>query len=108
MDVDTHGTWPEWSKHVLKELQRLNAGQDSIRAEIHELKSGIVKLGVVETKLEEIGVWKDNMTEVVSPTQLKALVVKVEALESFKIKSVAIFTFVQVCVAALVGALNLL
>jgi len=108
MDIETQGSWGEWSKHVLKELQRLNAGQDTIREEIHELKSSISKLSVVETKLEEINQWKSNVTEVISPTQMRELVKKVEGLESFKVKAIAIFTFVQVGVATAIGLLNLL
>jgi hypothetical protein len=107
-DADTAGSWGEWSKHVLKELQRLNAGQDTIRDEILQLKSNISKLSIVENRLEEIGKWKGSMAEVASPTQMKELVKKVEGLEAFKVKAIAIFTFAQIIVGAILGLIKLL
>jgi len=100
---DPQGNWNEWSKHVLKELQRLNAGQDSIRSELHDIRSGMVKVSVIESNVDEIKKWKQDVTEVASPTQLKELVKKVDKLESFKIKAIAIISFVQLLVTVLVG-----
>ena len=97
------GGWNEWSKHVLKELQRLNAGQDTIKEEIHQIKSSLTKLSVVESQVEELKVWRSNVTEVASPTQLKELVKKVEELESFKVKAIAVFTFVQIAIGVAIS-----
>jgi len=101
------GGWNEWSKHVLKELQRLNAGQDTIKEEIHQIKSSLTKLSVVESQVEELKVWRSNVTEVASPTQLKELVKKVEELESFKVKAIAVFTFVQIAIGVAISLFGL-
>jgi len=101
------GGWNEWSKHVLKELQRLNAGQDTIKEEIHQIKSSLTKLSVVESQVEELKDWRSNVTEVVSPTQLKELVKKVEELESFKVKAIAVFTFVQIAIGVAISLFGL-
>ena len=101
------GGWNEWSKHVLKELQRLNAGQDTIKEEIHQIKSSLTKLSVVESQVEELKAWRSNVTEVASPTQLKELVKKVEELESFKVKAIAVFTFVQIAIGVAISLFGL-
>jgi hypothetical protein len=104
--VNGSDSWNEWSKHVLKELQRLNAGQDGIRVEMHEIKSSLTKLSVVENQVEDIKVWKDNISEVASPTQLKELVDKVDSLQSFKTKAITGFVLVQIIIGILIGVLN--
>jgi len=102
------GSWSEWSKHVIKELQRLNAGQDTIREEIQGIRSSLTKLSVVENQVEELKMWRNNVAEIASPTQLKELVKKVDGLESFKIKAIAVFAFAQVAITVVIGLLNLL
>lgn len=100
--------WNEWSKHVLKELQRLNDGQDSLKQNLHDIRNGMVKVSVIENSLKEVKAWKDSVTEVASPTQLQELVKKVEGLESFKVKAMAIigFSYVVLTIAvAIVAAL---
>jgi len=101
-DIQQDG-WNEWSKHVLKELQRLNNGQDSIRAELHELRNGLAKVSAIENDVIELKMWKRNVTEITSPTQLQELVKKVNDLESFKIKAIAIFGFVQLAMTVIIG-----
>ena len=90
--------WNEWSKHVLNELHRLNVGQESIREDIHNIRIGMSKVTVMETQLEEIKVWKDNVSEVTTPTQLKELIVKVDDLQTFKAKAITFFVLVQLAV----------
>ena len=40
-DQNTNG-WPEWSKYVLKELERLNSNQESFNEKFAELRVGIM------------------------------------------------------------------
>ena len=95
--------WNEWSKHVLKELQRLNNGQDSIKEEIHGIKSSMSKLSILENQVDELKRWKNNVTEVASSSQLKELIVKVNDLDKHKIKTIAIFTFMQIAFGVALG-----
>ena len=94
--------WKEWSNHVLKELQRLNNGQDAIKGEMHDIKTSLTKLSVLENQMHDIKDWKENMTEVVSPTQLKDLVGKVDSLQAFKIKAITAFVFAQILIGAII------
>ena len=88
-------SWGEYSKLVLKELETLAAGIKELNDSINDMKREIVDIKAKGDKLQEVIEWKGRIDEVASPTQLKELRSEVDALNAFKIKSVAIFTFVQ-------------
>jgi len=88
-------SWGEYSKLVLKELETLAAGIKELNDSINDMKREIVDIKAKGDKLQEVIEWKSRIDEVASPTQLKELRSEVDALNAFKIKSVAIFTFVQ-------------
>lgn len=87
--------WTEWSKHVLKELERLNDSQETLRTKIEEVQQGIAEMKGDRTGIEDLKTWKKEIDEVVSPTQLKELQTKVADLEKFKIKAMTIFVVLQ-------------
>lgn len=87
--------WSVWSKHVLKELERLNAGQDQIKHDIQDLKNSLQRVAVLENQLRDIKQWKDNVTEVYSPTQLFEHKREVEQLKTFKTKFITVWAVVQ-------------
>ena len=121
--------WNEWSKHVLKELERLNNNYENlgekidsikgeVREEISDIKTDITKVKAMGHTVDEIKAWKKSyedaavlktqievkewkaaMDEVASPTQVKELTKKVETLDKFKTQAVTIFLVAQ----ALVG-----
>ena len=99
--------WNEYSKLVLKELETLGDGIESLKVELQEVKQEMTKMQVREDRMEEIKAWKEKVDEVVSPTQLKSLVDEVESLKVFKTKSVTIFAIIQFAMAVSVWALNM-
>ena len=96
--------WGEYSRLVLKELETLATGIESLRGELQEVKQELAKMQVREDKVQEIVKWKERIDEVASPTQLKDLQVQVEDLKLFKTKAVTIFAVVQFAMAAIVFA----
>ena len=52
--AETNG-WEQWSKHVLKELERLNSNYESLNTKIDSIKSDVH---------EEISVIKNDITKV--------------------------------------------
>jgi predicted nuclease with TOPRIM domain len=87
--------WTEWSKHVLKELERLNASQETLRDKIEEVQQSITEMKSDRTGLDEVKAWKKEIDEVTSPTQLKELQKTVADLEKFKVKAMTIFVVLQ-------------
>ena len=94
--------WGEYSRLVLKELETLASGIDSLKDEMQSLKQDIALLRDREDRVTELRNWKEKVDEVASPTQLKELVNKVDSLEKFKVKAATIFVVAQVITASLI------
>ena len=99
--------WEQYSKLVLKELETLGAGIKNLNENMADVKKDITAIKVrndaKDSTVETILNWKGRIDEVVSPTQLNELKKEVEDLKSFKVKAIAIFTFVQFIMAAVVA-----
>jgi len=102
--MSNNETWGEYSRLVLKELETLATGIESLRTELQEVKQELAAMRAKEDKVQEIVKWKERIDEVASPTQLKDLQMQVEDLKLFKTKAVTIFAVVQFAMAAIVFA----
>lgn len=73
-DITNHGGWSEYGRLVLKELERLNEGQERLREDLDrkfsELNSKMGEFKSTETSAKELQEWKAKVTEVWSPTQM--------------------------------------
>ena len=98
--------WNEYSKLVLKELETLGDGIESLRGELQDVKHELTKMQVREDKVDELKVWKEKIDDVCSPTQLKELVAEVEDLRTFKTKAITIFAAAQVAMGLFAWALK--
>lgn len=67
--------WTEYGKLVLKELERLNDGQDKIREEMDsrfkEINTTLTGFKTTESEVKDLKAWKEKVTEVWSTTQMK-------------------------------------
>ena len=106
MGSDNQNGWNEYSKLVLKELETLGDGIESLKVEIQEVRQEMTKIQVREDRIEEVKAWKERVDEVISPTQLKALIESVESLKVFKTKAITIFAIVQFAMAASIWVMN--
>lgn len=101
--------WMEWSKHVLKELERLNNSHENLRIKIEEVQQGIVELknsGLASQKeIDGLKAWKNNIDEITSPTQLKELQEKVTDLDGFKVKAMTVFVVLQTALGIILSFL---
>jgi DNA repair ATPase RecN len=124
-DYNEKNGWGEWSKHVLKELERLNTNyenltkkidglRDDVYEEIVDVKNDMAKVKTMEYSINELKSWKKNyeseavlkvvrelkdwkgdVDEVVSPTQLKNYLSQLQDLQTFKTQAITIFLVVQ-------------
>jgi predicted dinucleotide-utilizing enzyme len=83
--------WEQWSQHVLKALERLEANDEGLRDKLEEVRKDIVEIKGTLTGIDDLKAWKHEIDEVVSPTQLKELIKKVDDLEKFKVKIYTIY-----------------
>ncbi len=98
--------WETYSKLVLQQLETLNSGIESMRAELQLVKEQITKIKAKEDRLDEIRAWKDKIDEVASPSQMKYALRELESLKTFKTKAVTIFAVIQFGMASVLFAMN--
>jgi len=99
MSTNDQNGWNEYSRLVLKELETLTDGIDTLNQEIQKVKQEIVKIQVREDKVDELRLWKEKIDEIASPSQLSNVINEVEELKTFKTKAVTIFAVVQFIMA---------
>ena len=87
--------WNEYSRLVLKELETLSDGIESLKIEIQSVKQELALLKQKEDRVEDLKLWKEKIDEVASPSQLKELTREVDELKLFKTKAITIFAVVQ-------------
>lgn len=137
-EIKERNSWPEWSKHVLKELERLNTNYenlnnkiDSLRTDVHEeiaeIRNDITKIKAMQYSLDELKAWKktyedeavlkilkelnewkEDVDEVVSPTQLKTYISSIQELQTFKTQAITIFLVVQTLVGIALALIKFL
>jgi len=100
--------WNEYSKLVLKELETLAEGVDSLRNELQGVRQDILRLETKESRVDELKVWKEKVDEVFSPSQMKELRDKVDSHESFKTKAITIFAIVQFLMTTAIAVISLI
>ena len=92
-DKSDQNTWNEYSRLVLDKLETLTDLTNSLREDVHELKNR-------EEKIDELKIWKDKMTDVVSADQLKEIIKEHKDLQEHKAKSTTIFAVIQFIIAS--------
>jgi len=94
-DDSNQNGWNEYSRLVLKELESLSDSIDNLNTQLQAVRQELAEIRAREDRIDDLKTWKEKLDEVASPTQLKELVVKVEELNSFKIKAVGVFISAQ-------------
>jgi hypothetical protein len=108
MSNDNQNGWNEYSRLVLKELETLSDGIESLKVEIQSVKQELALAKQKEDRVSEIKAWKEKIDEVASPSQLSNLVEEVEGLKVFKTKAVTIFAVIQFAMAAIMFGMKFL
>jgi archaellum component FlaC len=103
MDNAGQNGWNEWSRHVLKELERLNDNYEDIKTEISDIKEDIGKVKALQYSLNEIRDWKKSVDDVASPSQLKDLRDEVARLKTFKTVSTTVWAVIQILMGFLIA-----
>ena len=95
--------WNEYSRLVLKELETLAGGIESLRQDVSGLREELVAMKQNEDKLQELRDWKAKVDDVASPPQLREALQEIDELKLFKTKAVTVFMGVQFLMAAIVA-----
>jgi hypothetical protein len=108
MPEDHQNGWNEYSRLVLKELETLSDGIDSLKSEVQEVRQEIAKMQVREDKVDELRVWKEKLDDIISPTQMKDLLISIEELKIFRTRAITVFAVVQFGMAAYIWLMKII
>jgi len=95
-------TWGEYSKLVLKELERLNENYDKLRSDMDfkftELNQKLSEVKTVETRVINHDTWIEKVNDVWSPTQMKEAKDEIYKQKTRWAATIAIISFIQVAI----------
>ena len=93
-------TWADYSKLVLKELERLNESQIKLKDDFDKRYSDINKVLAtvqsIESKVTIQGDWMGKVSDVWSPPQMKEAKDELYAQKNKWVSLVAILTFIEI------------
>ena len=95
--------WNEYSKLVLKELETLASGIDSLRQDMSEIRADFAAAKQNDEKIAELKEWKAKVDDVASPPQLRDALKELNELKLFKTKAITVFAGVQFLMALIVA-----
>jgi hypothetical protein len=94
--------WGDYSKLVLKELERLNDNHERMRSDFEsKLNEMNLKLNDVKNIEKNVGtnsIWIERVNDVWSPTQMKEAKDEIYRQKGLVTSAIAIITFVQIAI----------
>ena len=107
MSEDFKSLWAEYSKLVLKELDRMNSNYENLRGDFDEKFREInEKLGDVKTTekiVSDIKLWQEKVNEVWSPSQMKEAKDEIYKQKNRWTATIAILAFIQIIIGIIVS-----
>jgi len=102
--------WSEYGRLVLKELERLNDGQDKLKEEIdkkfQELNEKMTEFKNTEKEVDELKEWKEKVTEIWSSSQMKQAKDEVYKQKNQWAKVTGIIIVVQIIMSLIIAFRN--
>jgi hypothetical protein len=104
---EENGTWSDYSKLVLKELERLNESHEKMRTDMDdrfgELNQKLSDIKNVEGKVTSHAAWIEKVNDVWSPSQMKEAKDEIYKQKTRWAAAIAIVTFVQIAVGIVIA-----
>jgi hypothetical protein len=106
---EDNGSWADYSRLVLKELERLNENYDKMRVDMDsrfsELNRRITEIGTMEHKVNNSSNWIERVNDVWSPSQMKSAKDEIYTQKNKWTATIAIIGFVQIMFGVALGLL---
>jgi septal ring factor EnvC (AmiA/AmiB activator) len=100
-------TWGDYSKLVLKELERLNDNYDKMRSDMDsrfsELNNKLTEVKNVEKSVITQNAWIEKVNDVWSPSQMKEAKDEIYRQKNRWVAAIAIITFIQIAVGVIIS-----
>lgn len=98
-------TWGDYSKLVLKELERLNDSHEEMKRDMDtkfaELSQKLTEFKNIEKSVQDHEDWIEKVNDVWSPTQMKEAKDEIYKQKSRWVAALAIISFVQIAIGAI-------
>lgn len=108
--MEDNNTWGEYSKLVLKELERLSDSHEKMRTDfdnrLHEMSLKLNDVKNIEKDVETNSEWIEKVNEVWSPSQMQAARDEIYKQKSRWTAAIAIITFIQILIGIIVAFLS--
>lgn len=96
-------TWSDYSKLVLRELERLNENYDRMRSDMDtrfgELNQKLTEVKNVEKSVTLNTSWIEKVNDVWSPSQMKEAKDEIYKQKNRWVAAIAILSFIQILIA---------
>jgi hypothetical protein len=100
--AEEKNNWGDYSKLVLKELERLNDNHERMRSDfdtkLNEMNLKLNDVKNIEKNLETNSIWIDKVNDVWSPSQMKEAKDEIYKQKGLLTSAIAIISFVQIAV----------
>lgn len=97
---DEKDTWSEYSKLVLKELERLNDNHERMRSDfdnrLNEMNTKLGDIKNIEKNVSANSAWIDRVNDVWSPSQMQSAKDELYRQKGKWTATIAIVTFIQI------------
>ncbi len=107
MMTEEREDWSDYSKLVLKELERLNEGQEKLRLDLdtrfNEFNQKIGEVTSFKQTVNDHKVWADKVTDVWSPSQMKEAKDEIYKQKSRWVALITIVIFLQIVIGWLIS-----
>jgi len=72
-EIENNNGWNEWSKYVLKELEKLGEICDSLADEINGLNVELTKISGIKHTINDLKDWKSHVEDIVNINDLNSI-----------------------------------
>lgn len=107
MSTNDNETWGDYSKLVLKELERLNETYESMRTNIDsrltEINNKLSDFRNTENTVKDHKLWVKEVNDVWSPNQMQAAKDELYAQKGKWTAAIAIFSFIQIIMGIIIA-----
>lgn len=95
--------WAEYSKLVLKELDRMNNNYESLRENISDINTKLNDVKNTEKSLQDLKLWQEKVNEIWSTSQMKEAKDEVYRQKNRWTATIAILLFIQIIIGIIVS-----
>ena len=105
--ADNNETWGDYSKLVLKELERLNDNYERMRLDIdfrfNQMNSVLSDFKSTEKVVNEQKLWIEKVNDVWSPVQMKEAKDELYKQKNKWVATIAVLAFIQILIGIFVA-----